>query len=197
MKPELSARERILQTATVLFNKSGVHRTGTDLIIDQADVAKMTFYRLFKSKGHLIAEYLRQRDVEWFALLQKHVDRYDTPDARALALFEAFEEWFRQPDYQGCPFVRGLYDFSPETDDREIIDVIEAHFGRLQKLVTDLIKAVRPKDFASIAPQFMSLLAGAITIAQVTHSPNVARLNRELAETLLTAKSRRMTARAT
>jgi AcrR family transcriptional regulator len=188
---QLGPRERILRTALILFNQKGVHRTGTDLIIEQANVAKMTFYRLFESKAGVIAECLRLRDAEWFALLRKHIARHENPEARVLALFDAFDEWFRQPDFVGCPFIRSLYDFDLEEDDQEIVSVIQSHFAALQALLTELVKAARPKDFDSVIPVLMSLLSGAIVIAQVTHTHDIARINRTQAEALLAAKPRR------
>jgi len=188
---QLGARERILRTALILFNQKGVHRTGTDLIIEQANVAKMTFYRLFASKSRLIAECLRLRDAEWFALLRRHVDRHRGALARALALFDAFEEWFQQPDFAGCPFIRGLYDFNFEEDDEEIVGVIRSHFTAIQDLVTALVKAVRPKDYEEIAPLFMSLLSGSIVVAQVSRTSRIARLNRAQAAALLGARAKR------
>ena len=185
---QLGARERILRTALILFNHKGVHRTGTDLIIEQAGVAKMTFYRLFESKARLIAECLRLRDSEWFALLRKHIDRHKGAQARVLALFDAFEEWFQQPDFAGCPFIRGLYDFNFEEDDQEIVGVIQAHFAAIQTLVTDLVKQARPKDHAQIAPLLMSLLSGSIVVAQVSHSAAIAQLNRTQAAALLASR---------
>jgi AcrR family transcriptional regulator len=185
----LGARERLLRAALLLFNEKGVHRVGTELIIEKADVAKMTFYRLFKSKAGLIAECLRVRDAEWFALLRRHVERHKDPAARALALFDAFEEWFQQPGFAGCPFIRSLYDFNLEEDDREIVDVIQSHFAALQSLVTGLLAAVRPRDHGKLAPQFMSLLSGSIIVAQVTRSPEVARANRAQAKRLLADRS--------
>jgi AcrR family transcriptional regulator len=188
---ELGPRERILRTALILFNQKGVHRTGTDLIIEQADVAKMTFYRLFESKAGLIAECLRLRDAEWFSLLRQHIARHETPKARVLALFDAFDEWFRQPDFAGCPFIRSLYDFNLEEDDQEIVSVIQSHFAALRALLTELLRAARPRDFESVIPVLMSLLSGAIVVAQVTHTPDIARINRTQAEALLAAKPKR------
>lgn len=192
---QLTARERILRTALILFNQKGVHRTGTDLIIEQADVAKMTFYRLFESKARLIAECLRLRDAEWFALLRKHIDRHNSARARVLALFDAFEEWFQQPDFAGCPFIRGLYDFNFEEDDQEIVGVIQSHFAAIQALVIDLVKAARPKDYEEIAPLFMSLLSGSIVVAQVNRAADAARINRAQAAALLAARPKRPAAR--
>ena len=188
---QLGARERILRTALILFNQKGVHRTGTDLIIEQAGVAKMTFYRLFESKARLIAECLRLRDAEWFALLRRHVDQHESAQARVLALFDAFQEWFEQPDFAGCPFIRGLYDFNLEEDDEEIVGVIQAHFAAIQQLVTELVKAARPKDYTEIAPLLMSLLSGSIVVAQVSRSSAIAQINRTQAAALLTARPKR------
>jgi len=185
---QLAPRERILRTALILFNEKGVHRTGTDLIIEQANVAKMTFYRLFESKAHLIAECLRLRDAEWFALLRKHIDRHKSAHSRVLALFDAFEEWFQQPDFAGCPFIRSLYDFNLEEDDKEIVGVIRSHFGAIRDLVADLAKAARPKDHEAIAPLLMSLLSGSIVVAQVSRAHDIARINRAQAAALLAAR---------
>jgi AcrR family transcriptional regulator len=192
---QLAARERILRTALILFNQKGVHRTGTDLIIEQANVAKMTFYRLFESKARLIAECLRLRDAEWFALLRKHIDRHKSAQARALALFDAFEEWFRQPDFAGCPFIRGLYDFNLEEDDKEIVSVIQSHFAAIRDLVIDLVRAARPKDYEQIAPVLMSLLSGSIVVAQASRASDIARTNRAQAAALLAARPKARPAR--
>jgi AcrR family transcriptional regulator len=192
---QLSARERILRTALTLFNQKGVHRTGTDLIIERANVAKMTFYRLFETKAGLIAECLRLRDAEWFSLLRKHIDRHESARARALALFDAFDEWFRQPDFAGCPFIRGLYDFNLEEDDEKIVGVIQSHFGALQSLVVGLVRAARPKDYERIAPLFMSLLSGSIVVAQVSRAPDIAQIGRAQAEALLASRVKRATVR--
>jgi AcrR family transcriptional regulator len=189
--PHLSARERILGTAMLLFNEKGVHRTGTDLIIERADVAKMTFYRLFDTKAHLVAECFRLRDAAWFALLHRHIDRHHAPRARALALFDAFDEWFRQPDFAGCPFIRGLYDFNLEEDDREIVGVIQAHFAALQQLVATLVKAARPRDHKALVPLFSTLLSGAIVVAQVSGSPDIAKVSRAQADALLSSRPKR------
>ena len=61
----LSARDRILQTASRLFYREGLRATGIDRIIAESGVAKMSFYRSFASKNDLIAEFLRQRHVAW------------------------------------------------------------------------------------------------------------------------------------
>ena len=182
---DLGARERILKTALVLFSQKGVHRTGTDLIIEKSGVAKMTFYRLFKTKAGLVTEYLRLRDEEWFALLRRHIDAHKAPKERALALFDGLKEWFKEPEFTGCPFLRGLYDFTEADDDPEILTEMQKHFQKLQGLVVELVRAVKPKDYQKIVPQFVTLVAGSIIVAQVSKSPDIAIANKNQAKNLL------------
>lgn len=183
---DLKPRERILRTALILFNSRGSHRTGTDLIISESGVAKMTFFRLFKSKGHLIAEILTMRDADWFLLLRKHtVDTKKSDHAKVLGLFDAFAEWFERPDFSGCPFIRGLYDFLPEHDDQEIIKVINEHYAKIETLVSELLRPLKLRDQKKIAAQIMTLMAGSIVVAQVTKSSDIAILTRAQVDDLL------------
>ena len=52
-----SPRERILDTATILFHQQGYNSTGINQIISEAKVAKASFYQHFKSKDDLCAAF--------------------------------------------------------------------------------------------------------------------------------------------
>jgi AcrR family transcriptional regulator len=54
-------RDRILSTASDLFYRRGIRSVGVDAIATEAGSNKMTFYRHFRSKAQLAAEYLRAR----------------------------------------------------------------------------------------------------------------------------------------
>jgi hypothetical protein len=55
----------------------------------------------------------RRWTVEW---LQPEVDRRAvTGDGRALAIFEALDEWFDRPDYEGCSFIKTLLEVGTQT----------------------------------------------------------------------------------
>ena len=53
--PQKSARQRILETAEVLFYREGIRAVGIDTIIEKSGVAKMSLYRSFPSKDALVA----------------------------------------------------------------------------------------------------------------------------------------------
>jgi AcrR family transcriptional regulator len=98
-------RERILDVASELFYRNGIRAVGIDAIISQADVARMSFYRHFRSKEGLVVAYLSRRDetlCDWF---DKQVRRLaPDPRDRPLAVFDALATRFESRSYRGCVF---------------------------------------------------------------------------------------------
>ncbi len=182
----LRPRDRILRTADGLFYEHGIHSVGIDRIIAESGVAKMTFYRHFPSKSALIAEYLASQDRAWQQMLASFAGDESKPAlTRLLAIFDALSFSIRNPDFRGCPFIRALAEFGPERDEPEIRRRLAAHFAGGEKLVTDLLKQIRPKDSKKFIQPVLSLIAGTIVIAQTTGSTDVAAKNKETARLLL------------
>jgi AcrR family transcriptional regulator len=183
---DLKPRDRILRTALILFNELGSHKTGVDLIIAESGVAKMTFFRQFKSKSQLIAEILMIQDEASFALLEKHTLSAKDSYEKILKLFDALKEWFEQPQFNGCPFIRGLYDYSSESDELEIVKVVGDHFNRLEKFVEQLVLPLKIKNKKNLTKKILALYAGAIVMAQATKSTESATLAKEQVRALIT-----------
>jgi AcrR family transcriptional regulator len=113
---DVDARERILRIAYALFRGHGITPIGVDRIVAEAGVAKTTLYRHFGSKDELVVAVLERHAEVWTrGWLEVEVDRRArTPKARILAIFDAFDDWFRQDSFQGCLFTNTLL----ETHDR-------------------------------------------------------------------------------
>src|SRR5208282_5845045 len=62
----LSARERILETARDSFYREGIRAVGVDTLISRSGVAKMSFYRSFRSKDDLVCAYLESSAAEYW-----------------------------------------------------------------------------------------------------------------------------------
>ena len=60
-KTDPPAREKILSVANDLFFRQGYHQTGTNQLIDEADVSKATFYAHFPSKEDLAIAHVQDR----------------------------------------------------------------------------------------------------------------------------------------
>jgi len=89
-----SLKEKILDTATDLFQTRGINSTGVDTIVAVAGTTKMTLYKYFRSKEDLILEVLdkSQRDFEGW-LDAKLNSSSKKPADKIKQLFDFIEEW--------------------------------------------------------------------------------------------------------
>lgn len=67
-----SLREKILNTASNLFQTQGINSTGVDTIVAAAGTTKMTMYKYFNSKELLILEVLKQGHQDFQSWLSKN-----------------------------------------------------------------------------------------------------------------------------
>src|ERR1700682_5032354 len=104
-KGEVSARERILATASELFYREGIRAIGVDTVVERSGVSKTTLYRLFESKDALIAAFAAEQDRSFWARWdQIEAQHADDPRALLEALLCWIAERIGRPAYRGCPF---------------------------------------------------------------------------------------------
>jgi AcrR family transcriptional regulator len=182
----LAPRERILKTASDLFYRLSVNSVGVDRLIAESGVAKMTFYKHFPSKAALVATYLRYKSDIWFQMLATATERPGlSPQERVLAIFDALDEPLRAPSFRGCPFVRGLAEFGPESNSPDVQATIAEYFKALHDLVSSLIVPLGMKKPEKAVIQILSLIQGAIVMAQSARDPHMVEANRDAARLLL------------
>lgn len=111
------AKERILTAAYELFSQHGIGAVGIDTIIAKAGVAKMSLYRHFKSKEELVLAFLAMRESLWTHewLENEMLATSKIPTTRLLAIFDIFDRWFQEPDFEGCSFINVLLESEPNT----------------------------------------------------------------------------------
>jgi len=183
----LSARERILDTAYDLFSRHGVRAVGVDRIIATSGVAKMSLYRHFNSKDELVLAFLRERERRWTMewLHAEVTARAGDGAGRMLAIFDVFDEWFRQPDFEGCSFINVLLEF---TDLEHPVRVASAeHLSTIRGLVREFAEDAGADDPDDVARQWHILMKGSI-VAAGEGDPDAARRARRLGELLLAAR---------
>ena len=102
-------RDRIVGAAAELFYRKGIRATGVDTLIEQADVAKSTFYRHFRSKDELIVAWLRSPQARWIDIVTTRLAEDRTPPPRALVEFwDRLGDWAETEGYLGCPYLKTL-----------------------------------------------------------------------------------------
>jgi AcrR family transcriptional regulator len=135
----MQPKERILETVSILFHKQGYNATGINQIIEEAKVAKASFYQHFKSKEDLCAAFLNERHAFWFNALEKFILKERDSKSKVLASFDFLIFMNQNENFRGCSFLNILSEIPP--DNVKILTVIQSHKTDLRnyfkKLLTD------------------------------------------------------------
>ncbi|MEQ1833251.1 MAG: TetR/AcrR family transcriptional regulator [Candidatus Eisenbacteria bacterium] len=157
-----SVRERILDVAGELFYREGVQAVGVDAIIAKADVARMSFYRHFRSKEGLVIACVERRDEHIRAWFETQVARL-APDARdrPLAVFDALARRISAERYRGCGFLNTMAEMADRTDAAH--RAAAAHKARFQDYFARLLREAGLGE--EHAADLMQLFDGAVVTA--------------------------------
>jgi AcrR family transcriptional regulator len=161
---EPTVTERILETAHELFSRRGIRDVGIDEIIERAGVAKATLYRHFASKDHLVVAFLERREQRWTVeFVEAEARRRGaTPEEQLLAIFYAFDEWFRREDFEGCSFLNTLLEMGPTHPAGQ---ASIHHLENIRSLVRHFAEGAGLPEAESFAESFQILMQGAIVSA--------------------------------
>jgi AcrR family transcriptional regulator len=160
-----TARERIDDTAYELFSRRGVRAVGVDEVVARSGVAKMTLYRHYPSKDHLVLAFLRRREELWTrGWLQADVERRsDVPGERLLAIFDVFDKWFRRADFEGCSFINVLLEIEERGHPVHVATV--EHLATIRAFLRGLAEGAGVADPDGFARQWHILMKGSIVAA--------------------------------
>jgi AcrR family transcriptional regulator len=158
------AKERILNAAYELFSQHGIWAVGVDTIIAKAGVAKMTLYRHFKSKEKLVLAFLARREARWTHewLETEILAAANTPTDRLLAIFDTFDRWFQEPDFEGCSFINVLLE-SPSGSSAH--RAATNHLAHIRTIITEQAEAAGLADQERFAQTWHFLMKGCIVSA--------------------------------
>jgi AcrR family transcriptional regulator len=183
-EPREEARERILNASYELFSRHGIHAVGIDRIIAEADVAKATLYHHFTSKSDLVVAFLDLRQERWTRdYFEAEVQRRAaTPQERALAVFDVFDEWFQRPDFEGCSFINTLLEITDKDD--PVHKAAVRHLDAIRAMIETYAEQAGAANPTEIGSQLQILMMGSIVSAG-RGDPGAARRARVLGELLL------------
>jgi AcrR family transcriptional regulator len=158
-------RARILAAAGELFYRHGIRAVGVELIAEAAGTNKMTLYRHFESKDHLVAEYLRQEagksDAYWQSLERAHPG---DPLAQIRAWLAAMAAHAADCNKRGCALANAAVEL-PEKD-HPARAVIEEFKRRQRGELIRLCGRASLADPEMLADEFLLLIEGARVTAQ-------------------------------
>jgi AcrR family transcriptional regulator len=185
MMPPTTPLQRLLSATEKLIYANGINATGMDSIVKESGVARKTIYSKFPTKEDLVAEVLKQRDLRWMAWFVSATSRESTPRARLLSTFDALEEWFATPDFNGCAFINAAGEVGNGC--AKISEVAKEHKVNLLQYLKELTTQFNAPNAEQLATEFLILLDGAIRVAKVMRDKNAAQNAKRIAERLLDA----------
>lgn len=159
-------REKILATATTLFQTQGINSTGVDTIVEVAGTTKMTLYKYFRSKELLILEVLTESHQDfqnW--LTDKLNSQTKKPSDKIQRLFDFIEEWVTSPDFVGMGFIKASAEFPNE--DNPVHQLSSEQSRQFRQYISSLAREANIQDVEGLALQLSLLFEGAVQAEQM------------------------------
>lgn len=151
-------REYILQAAGDLFSKQGFNSTSVDHIAAQAQVAKVTLYKYYKSKELLIIEYLRNQDEKLWKKLAD-APQQETALAELETLVDTLLDVISEKDFKGFASLNAGIEF-PQSENP--MNQISKEFSKqLRDQITELANKAGIKSANVLALQLALVVEGA------------------------------------
>ena len=182
----MNMNEKILATATSLFESRGIQASGVDTIIAEAGIAKATLYKHFPSKNLLITAYLRDKSdrfYEWLdsRLVSKKANSLDI----LFSLCELVEQWIGTPEFHGLPFHIAAVEFpDPEHPINQYSAVLAVE---LQGYLSKIAATAGAKDPEALGQQLTILFEGAALVERLSPGIGAAKRAKNAAITLIKA----------
>lgn len=181
--PELTAgARRIVEVASELFYRQGIHSVGVDTIARESGITKRTLYDRFSSKDTLVAVYLQARHQAWWAQLEQRLA--DPSPPRVLTVFDVYADSELTSD-RGCAFLNAAGELN---SDHPGYRVVRAHKRAMRERLTDLVRTDHPNidEPEMVAEQLFLLLEGAIAHRGIDGDGHLFNTARSLAARLVT-----------
>lgn len=167
MRP--TKRDELVQKALQAFYRNGFHATGMDKLVAETGISKTSMYKHFRTKEDLILAVLRLRDEYFRNWLYRRMDELaDTPREQLIVMFDALEEWFDEPGYKGCMFIKASSEYQEAS--HPIHKQSADHKRMLESYITELAMKAKLEDPGALARKLLLLKEGAIVTAHLGHT---------------------------
>jgi AcrR family transcriptional regulator len=160
-KPTPDARERILETATRLFNQFGVHAVGMQQIIDECGCGKNLLYGQFASKDDLVVAYLKRCSGDWDAIVDGAKAAAGGADRQLVELVREVGVRVSEPGTRGCPLRTTFAEFPDRRHPAHRVSM--DHFARVRTQLRDLAAETPAPDPERLADRIMFIIDGLYT----------------------------------
>lgn len=167
--------DRILDVARELFCRDGIHATGIDRILAEANASKMTLYSRFGSKEALLREVLVREGEAQRALVFAAMDQAGSdPTQQLRGVLDALRTWFEGDRFYGCAFMNAVAEHAKgPTADPWLREHAKAHHTALLARLEVVARQAGYEDPVTMARQVLLVMDGAIAALMVSGDPAV------------------------
>jgi AcrR family transcriptional regulator len=175
-------RDKILNTATDLFQTRGINSTGVDTIVAVAGTTKMTLYKYFHTKEGLILEVLNKSQQDFQSWLDNKLNS-KPPGDKIKQLFDFIEEWITSPSFLGMGFIKASAEFPNE--ENPIHQLSSKQSREFRQYISKLASEARIKDADGLALQLSLLFEGAVQAEQMKRGSGAIKYAKKAAKSLI------------
>lgn len=175
-------REKILKTATDLFQTRGINSTGVDTIVAVAGTTKMTLYKHFQTKEGLILEVLKESQKDFQTWLDDKLNS-KAPADKIKKLFDFIEEWITSPTFLGVGFLKASAEFPNE--ENPIHQLSSKQSREFRQYINQLATEANIKDANGLSLQLSLLFEGAVQAEQMKRGSGAIKHAKKAAKLLI------------
>ena len=177
-------RDKILITATNLFQTQGINSTGVDNIVAVAGTTKMTLYKYFRTKEALILEVLVKNQQDFQTWLDEKLNsNSNKPPEKIQQLFDYIEEWISSPAFVGVAFIKASVEFPNE--ENPIHQLSSQQSREFRQFISKLAKEANIKDADGLGLQLSLLFEGAVQAEQMKRGSGAIKYAKKAAKILI------------
>ncbi|MEZ0446304.1 TetR/AcrR family transcriptional regulator [Cellulomonas sp. ICMP 17802] len=175
---------RILDAAAPRFYREGIRAVSADAVMADAGVSKVTFYRHFPTKDHLVEAYLETvAAAERHAVATWRVEHDGDPRAVLAAYADQLADQVCGAGFRGCPFLNAAAEYPDVT--HPVRAVAERHREWLRDVAEALVVELGLPEPRSVAVQLVMLRDGAMATGAGVEPAEVGRALRRAGRAVL------------
>lgn len=162
--PSPSLRERLTAAAYPLFARRGIKDVTLDEIERSAGVVPEESASVYSSRDEAAADFLARRERDWtIGTIEAGArERGATPEARLLAIFDVFDDWFHRDDFEACSFINVMIEMGAA---HPLGQASIEYLVHIRQVVTTLAEEAALRDPAEFARSWHILMKGSIISA--------------------------------
>jgi AcrR family transcriptional regulator len=177
-------RERLMDAASDLFYREGLHAITADRVANEAGLTKPTIYNLFGSKDALVFETLQRRGEQIRRYIEQRAAEHHGPEEKLMEVLLVHAEMLTSDGFHGCPLVIAAVQAPESSEARELAN---AHKLWLHGLLAQFAKRAGMKSPDMLASSLVLVLEGAAAMSAVQPAELVVRHARAATRALIAA----------